>query len=381
MLPFDHRTTTRVYLRSERRVARWTAVALLETGTLVHVVPSVVYQDGAYNWRIAVTQGGKVGWIDGTYLKPIRDESPAPPPNRNTFGLHYYPDNPDLNQMLAMADEGLLTGVTVVNDVNVANEFAKRNVPYVVYRAGVTNSDPHPPIKGDESDIEVGYNWFYRTSLWAMNAQADPRIILQLTNENKFPDALPFYDNFFYIGALRAADEQKRRLVIFNDAVGNPHMWRDGTGNWQSLVWQKRTGALRACLYESNGKPRLEKERHFVGYHAYSRPGGKLASDPEDWIWYGGRWSALYETVEAYQPPLLLTEYGSFEADVALMPDGHGGVVTDIARSLPLLAAYPQVKAFMYWTVGGGKTGWEKSRIDPALPAIADVVRAYKRNQ
>lgn len=370
-LVFDHVTTGNLNLRMQRRVARGTVITVLPKGTPVALVPNILIQDGDHHWRVALTRDGYVGWLDARFVAPVVTHA-AP---RSTFGLHYYPDNPDRTGVLRIAEDSALMGATVVNDYTFANELAARRVPYVVYRAGVTTSDPAPVLSGTTADIEVGYNWFFSAPYWTSNRLTDQSVILQLTNENLFSESLPFYDAYFYVGIIRAADEVKRRVVIFNDPVGTPHMWRDQAGNWQSPVWVKRTPALRACLYHADGRPRLESEQHFVGYHAYSAPGYGLASDEKDWIWYAGRWSALYETVPQFQPPLLLTEYGSFEADVMLMPHGIQSVITDVERSIALLRRYPVVKAFMYWTVGGGETGWAKSRIDAALPALREVAR------
>lgn len=359
-----YKTTTRLNLRAE---PGGQVVRVLAANTTIARLPlEAVSANNTTWWAVLASDRQTLGWCASQFLRP---DSPQRG-RRSTFGLHYYPYGADLNGLYSLAEQGLLVGVTVVNDYTVANRLVGLGVPYVVYRAGVDGTEYAPEITGTEKDIEIGLNWFFHPRYWTDNQRTDPRVILQVGNEFGLNEELPNYDAYFWEGVIQAADSVGRRVCIFNDFCGTPKMWFD-QGRYHSPAWMKRTRALRACLYDQSG--RLRTEPHFVGIHAYSRPGPKLASDPHEWEWGAGYFVGLYSTVPQYQPPILLTEYGSHDADVTAMPEGLQSVVKDIRDSLPILERYPTVKAFMYWTLGQ----WRKSSIDAALPQIAGVVRAY----
>ncbi|MDL1924310.1 hypothetical protein FBQ95_17030 [Chloroflexi bacterium CFX3] len=361
-------TTDSLRLRLEPNTNS-TVLKVLPVGTRLQELPIATESANNLTWQAVYLPSAKLmGWCATRWLRPGQ---PTPQPKRSTFGLHYYPyGGADIGALYALAGEGLLRGVTVVNDYNVANNLVDLNVPYVVFRAGVDSTEYRPTLTGTSSDVDIGKAWFYHSRYWVDNQKTDPRVILQVGNEFGLDESLPMYDNYFWEGVLQAADAEGRIMCIFNDFCGTPKMWFDRDG-YHSPVWQKRERVLRACLVDQAGNQRTKP--HFVGIHAYSKPGPNLASDPVEWEWGAGYWRGLYSTTPQYQPPLLLTEYGSHDADVERMPEGLQSVVKDVADSLPLLAGYPVVKAFMYWTMGG----WNKSKIDAALPALRLVVRDF----
>mgnify|MGYP005856132017 CR=1 FL=1 len=360
-----YRTLVPLNLRSSPRIAQNVSRTLPKGTRVISLQQRHIANN--YEWLLVLLEDYTVGWV-ALRSEFLQAESAAAV--RNTFGLHYYPYGADPSALLDAAGQGLLQMVTVVNDVDVAERALAKGVPYVVLRVGVSENEPVPPISGTQADYQIGWDWFFSERLWQPVQHANPRLILQLHNESNFNENLPAFDNFFTLGCIAAADSVGRRLAVFNDAVGNPHMWYED-GRYHSTTWLKRTDALRACLYTASGSRRAVGQQHFVSYHAYSRPGAHRASELTAREWYAGRFEGLYSVVPQFQPPLLLTEYGSYDASVPAM-GGYAAVAQDVKDSMLWLQNVPNVVAFAYWTIGQ----WQDSAIDNGLPLILSTVRS-----
>lgn len=263
-----------------------------------------------------------------------------------------------------MAD--CLTGATVLNNPELANALVAAGVRYVVGRLCLSNSDPMPPIQGKPADEQLGHDWYWQRGgsypLRDYIEQLDKRVIVQGVNEQNHPN-----DSWFYTGFMKAAVADGRKVVVFNDSVGNP--WdsdsRNGFGTWRRRI---DSGCLRLCKQLSM----------YVGYHGYGKPDEYPGSAPGDeaaWQLYGGRVLEAYKiTPEDSQPDILYTECGTFRANYM----GVDFTLTDLRGYQERLRNTP-VKAIMYWEAGGrGDATFERSCLDPALDAIAAWLRTLR---
>lgn len=372
-------TTRSLNLRSAPRIEPGTVIGSLAQGTVVQTAGFI--DEAGHRWRIIPDLGGVAAerTLSGsaTYMQAGTPQ-PAASGRYRLAGVHVVEAQAPIGEIVAMARDGLFALVVVNNNVGLANAVSEAGVPYVVYRVVDTGHDPFPILSGIPArDREIGYEYFFRgvtapgAVKWERNRQTHPAVILQYANEWHHPNDGPFYE-----GLIAAADEQGRRVVILNDAVGNPHMWREGrdprTGivrrsddqtlprdirdhiandpasRWRSTDWEQRRGALYACLYDKAGRARAVGRQHFVGYHSYGRPYSFAAADVQDRVWFAGRIIELYSIFPEYRPPVLLTEHGPYDARFM----GAERTLDDIERSEKWLSAYPYIKGFAYWTAG-----------------------------
>lgn len=265
-----------------------------------------------------------------------------------------------------MAD--CLTGATILNNEGLANALVASGVPYVVGRLCLTDHDPQPPIRGDKSDVQLARDWYYQRGgnfpLRNYVESLDKRVIVQVANEQNHPN-----DGWFYTGLIQTAQADGRRVVIFNDSVGNPGDGHEVDGRFISDTWQRRidVGVLRLCKQTQN----------YVGYHGYGKPEdypGSAIGDDDAWKWYGGRILQAYKTTPAdSQADILYTECGTFRASY----QGIDFTLADMRGYNTRLQGTP-VKCVMYWEAGGrGDRTFDRSCLDPALPAIAGLLRSF----
>jgi murein DD-endopeptidase MepM/ murein hydrolase activator NlpD len=370
-------TVNALNLRSAPRIEPSNIIGALRRGEVVQTTGFI--DEAGYRWRRIPERGSLAAerTLDGktTFMAA---GTPTASTRYRLAGVHVVESQAPIGELEAMARDGMFALVVVNNNVALANSLYTAGVPYVVYRVVDTGHDPFPILTGIPArDREIGYEYFFRgvtapgAVKWERNRQTAPGVILQYTNEWHHPNDGPFYE-----GLIAAADQQGRRLVILNDAVGNPHMWREGrdprTGivrrsddrsvpddvrahianapdaRWRSTDWEQRRGALRACLVNADGTPRPAHWQHFVGYHAYGRPYSFAAADEQDRVWFAGRIVELYSIFPEFQPPVLLTEYGPYDARFM----GVERTLDDIERGEKWLSKYPYIKGFAYWTAG-----------------------------
>jgi len=352
-------------IRLTTHIVSTNIIGSLTLNALIDVSAATIVAED-YIWRQY-----KDGWVadakqDGTW-RGLLDRPFDPPVSlRNRIGVHVHSTNAPNADVLAMAQEGLLAGVTGLNNAGLINLLVDI-VPYVVGRLCLTDHDPMPPIRGSFSDEQLGWDWYYQRGgnfpLYDYIEQLDRKIIIQGVCEQNHPD-----DGLFYIGFMKAAEKDGRKVVIFNDSVGNP--WdsdaRNGFGIWRRRI---ATGCLRHC--KANG--------HFVGYHGYGKPDeypGSAIGDDEAWKLYGGRVLEAYAiTLEDSRPPILYTEAGTNRANYM----GPDFTVTDMHGYQTRLADNPYVKAVMYWELGGrGDRSFDRSCMDAAIPQITAYLRTRR---
>lgn len=348
---------------------KYPVVGTAQNGTYIKCYPDAKITADGYIWMQTVDQN----WIASSVaasgvIYAAHVHQPDVPPTEQPlatglkFGLHVYPYGRfDLTKCVEIAKLGLLKMVTVVNKLDVAHKFLSTGkVPYVVFRPNVPADDNYPGATRQDAIA-------WMEQCYPMFKNADKQIIISLSNWDVQEDK---DDTAFWLAIMDMLDSLGYRGVVFNDQVGTPHMYQVGN-KWISPKWTQRAPVLRRCLYYADGSPKPEDKQSFVGYHSYSAPGPYLASDIHDRIFYGERFAALYSVVPEYQPPLLLTEHGSFDADYQAM-GGLFALLRDIRGSEEYLSKYPYVKAYAYWTAGE----WNKSGFDADLTSIQAFLQA-----
>lgn len=235
--------------------------------------------------------------------------------------MHFhYSNNKDALRQLAHA--GKLASVTIIDDTDFANEIVQY-VKYTVLRK-----------YGVERQGYVKYN-------------ADPRVIVQMDNEQNVADDLAYYQDM-----MRAADaDGRRKVVIKNDSVG--------IGDEAS--WRRFRPALEYAY--ANG--------HFVGLHCYGdvtwgdnnyRP----MVDPDHpgaFKWFSGRVFWLYDLMPVQaQPNFIATEAGCGGFQLNATAEQW---LADVRRMDDFAQAYPWYKAFNWWTMTRRGMGFDRDMIDP----------------
>lgn len=251
----------------------------------------------------------------------------------------------------------------MISDVGLAN-WLLQHVPIVIFRQVYTDHDPLPEFRNDNDDYRLGWNWFFRPELWGPGQQCDPRVYLQIANEQNRVD-----DAKFYVGVMKAAESVGRRVVIFNDSVGNiePEEWPQRR---EALVYAKQHG-------------------HLVGIHAYGNTKDVVlhpvsAFDDEGaWPYFGGRVFRHYQAVGGdAQPDLVITECGPGKAE--LQKDaGFEAMWRDVEAFAARTARYPYLKAWNWWTAGASRRdlGFPGATIDPWLQLLGKRLPAIKSLQ
>jgi hypothetical protein len=263
------------------------------------------------------------------------------------FGLHIHEGAP-VDTILALVDAGKLAGATIINNGDLANRLVGK-VPYVVLRKVWTDHDPPTATVNDQA---AGYALFKSDRFWrSCYEMADPRVILQYGNEENY-----FSDGEFYIGLMKAAAANGRKVVIFNDSVGTT----------EDEHWLSRASALRYAAQHG----------HYVGMHAYGRIDADYhpltaLDNSDDWRWYGGRWEHLYSLMPDVQPPLILTEVGPGKSQVQ-REMGIEAWNTDRAEMERRAAALPYLKMYAWWTAGASNPayGFAGDSIDDWLTSL-----------
>lgn len=308
---------------------------------------------------------------------------------RSKFGLHVHLDY-DAFWTRKVIETGKIRCLTVINDVDLAN-WAVQYVPYVVFRMVWTDHDPHPPApRGDYADPgarafdeNLGREWFYDgidsgRNMWWWNRQTKPEVILQVTNEWN-----AWNDSHFEIGVMKAAQAERRKMAIKNDAVGNPAdsvvngqrvrpLWFDAQGNPHSdivpgtnlTLWQHVVPCINHAAI--NG--------HYFGVHVYGNiEVGRFAplSDPLGYPYYGGRPHEFWRMTPAPRPKMLITEAGPGKAEEQ-QNNGFDAMWRDATAYDQAMQLLPDVAGFMWWTDGSRNPnlGFPGASISQWLPLI-----------
>lgn len=315
------------------------------------------------------------GWIAIQYLKdtpPIKEPPPAPPPVRKwKLGFHVTPsDNiPAFElQFKRLHNANRLAMLTIVNDIGLANRMVAYGIPYVVHRSVNDGKEVHEWLAGNASDLTKGANCYNSPANHL--SELDPRVIIQMYGCNE--QNRPIYgqpDGYFYLGAMQAADREGkgRKLVIFNDSVGNPDI-SVVNGRVVSTAWRDRKASgVMAYAYA---------HKHFVGSHVYGapecNPGSAIYPDghrnDDNWFWYANRWHAGYSLMAANEKPMVLgTEAGLYCAGY----QNREFLLNDLAGYQMRYGGDPLVGAIAYWSLGE-KYGWDFSDFSRDLGAVAD---------
>lgn len=241
-------------------------------------------------------------------------------PARLAWGLHIH-EPEDLSPIWPLAQAGRLAGVTVINNIGLANALAPY-VRYVVLRMCQTDHDD--PVQDYQR---------YR---------ADPRVLIQCGNEANVPN-----DTAHWLKQMRDADADGRKVVIFNDSVG-----------WTAdETWLERKPALQYA--KAHG--------HYVGLHCYGvvTDGGDVyhpLTEPNGWRWFGGRVFHLYSLMppEA-QPDFIATEAGAggFQLNATAAQ-----WLADVRRMNTLVQDYPWFKSFHLWDFSKRGLGFDRDLIN-----------------
>ncbi len=292
--------------------------------------------------------------------------------------------------MIGLAQDGLLAGATIINDRGLANRLAEFGVPYVLFREVTNADDSHEPPYGDNRDIQRGRDEWRKAVNQQTHSQLHPDVIMTPWGHCEKNYRL---DGFWYLGIQQAAYEQRRRVGIFTDSVGNPFpTYRDENGEtlpqptWTHRVDSgcMRYGKAHGNFYVYHGYGFITKDGHATndpGSAQWRDPQGNLiAYDNNVWSWYGGAHEAIYRDLipEDSQMPILLGEVGASASDFKGI-GGVLGIVNDMRGYLERLKADPWVKCWMYWTFGGAPR-FDYSCMDAAAPQIAALARSYDRS-
>lgn len=360
----------------------------LRAGERVRVTGRTVTDD--YIWRRLVDRAGLVASeVLRTGEKYLGVAAPPQQPRR-LAGFHCVQSGLPASDVerLAALDRSLTWVIN--NDWELANRLAALGCKKVIFRLVDTAYDPFPILTGNvDEDRNRGYDYFFNSSTaarnrWQVYKNLHPDVWLQYINEWQHPNDGPFTE-----GLIMAADTVNRRLVNFNDAVGNPHLWREAispatgqvlrtddnslpqnlkdyaekNGKWRSPGWEQRREALRLHIQWPDG--RIRTRPHAVGYHAYGASPNRKMVNAADWPWYAGRWAGLYETTP-YRPPIFFTECGPFNA----VNPGVEHVMDDIATFERALFPFTEPLGFAYWTLGvWSVTGSGMNDVIPAFEA------------
>lgn len=322
-------------------------------------------------------------WVSQAWISekqppaPVPQPPPPPPvvtPAKVKIGFHVVQSDNWFRHrdfLLNMFHAGALAGATIVNNTELANILVQAGVPYVIHRTVRDGYEGIESLSGTADDERKGRNAYYgNNQLTAL----DKRVIIQPFgyNESNRPN-----DGYFALGIAKAATEDGRLAVLFNDPVGNPDAWLnpDGTFNCPTFKGRASSGVLEYMVQHG----------HYYGYHGYG-PGGSGANPPatgnepgssifpdghrEDdrWKWYGGRLFEFYKTVpETMRPRVILNEAGFFNADFN-KGGGVAAVLNDTKGYEIRLANEPTACSANLWTLGEKFFGGA-SDISAAIPA------------
>jgi hypothetical protein len=391
-------STARLNVRSAPSTLAPTLLPQLTSGQVVEVAEKQTAN--GYVWRNLVNRAGVVAQQRLSpvelYLKPYTEPTTPPPTGRRRLaGYHGVQSGLPANEFIEIAKIDKRVTFVINNDWELCNRLADMGCMNIICRIVDTAYDPFPILTGNaDEDRNRGYDYFFNAvtgsgrNKWGLFKNLRPSVKLQYINEWQHPNDGPFTE-----GLIMAADSVNRQTVNFNDAVGNPHMWREAVspltgatvrsdahpgeeevmllatnGVWRSPQFEQRKEALRLCIQWPDGTPRQEEDLHFFGYHSYGASPHRFMVDPGDWPWYAGRFEGLLSTVP-YKPPTYFTECGPFDAT----NPGVGHVMQDIETFEAKLQQYPYVRGFAYWTAGvWSVTG---QGVNDSIPAFKDYLR------
>ncbi len=321
------------------------------------------------------------GWIAVQYLSetpPVKEPPPAPAPTRKwKIGFHVVPSDNTVfyeEQFKRLHDKGLLSLLTIVSNVELANRMVAYGVPYVVHRSVNDGKEAHEWLAGNTSDLAKGAAAFNNPANHL--GELDPRVIIQMYACNE--QNRPIYgqpDGYFYLGAMRECDREGkgRKLVIFNDSVGNPDI-AVVNGRIISTAWRDRKlSGVMAYAFEHG---------HYNGQHIYGapecEPGAAIYPDGHrddtQYFWHADRWRAGYSLLAANEKPKVLgTEGGLYCAGYK----GRDWLLNDMDGYQTRLGGDPLVGGVAYWTLGD-KGGWAFSDYSRDLVAVYDHFVARK---
>jgi len=290
--------------------------------------------------------------------------------------------------MIGLAQDGLLAGATIINDTGLANRLAEMAVPYVLFRQVNGEGDGHAEPFGDDRDVQRGRDEWRKAINQQTHSQLHPDVIITPWGhcEKNFPN-----DGYWYLGIQQAAYEQRRRVAVFTDSVGNPYpTFRDENGITRPQpTWTHRvkSGCMKFgkeignfYVYHGYGIVRDGKGTNDPGSAMwFDARGDLIAYDDNVWSWYGGAHYAIYRDLipEDSRMPILLGEVGASASDFAGIGSAEG-ICNDMRGYLERLKADPWVKCWMYWTYGGAPR-FDYSCMDSAAPQIAALARSYDR--
>lgn len=311
------------------------------------------------DWQ-AVTSRNRFGWVAAAINgQPTYGDAPPPPPgptpSRSKIGLHILPGGAS-SLMVDYCRQYLPPCVTVVNDKALANQLADL-VGMVIYREAGSLSDA-PDYNSITDPYMTGRNWFRTRAGWLSGL--DARVYVQFVNESVWTPKDP--DFWRGVQMERNIQAPSRRLALFGDGVGNPN----DDGQSAASKWQARGPVLLEAVRVGD----------IVSMHCYSAPGtpaGSLSS-PGNAPYYEFRYRSLYASVSSLQRPRLVLS----EAACEFSAGKFQGIDECVhwARALNAeIARDSYVVGACLWTVGNG-VNWSQSSIDPALPALASVIRA-----
>lgn len=315
------------------------------------------------------------------------------------FGLHVHQDY-DVAATRAVVSSGFCAGTTTVGDVDFANWAAQYCTS--IFRMVWTDHDESPRVTRDPvKDRKLGREWFYdgidqNRNMWWHNRQCKKNVILQITNEWN-----EWRDSEFEIGAMEAAEQEGYRLVICNDAVGNPAddtdnglrgLYFDDLGNpFTSVVpgtgmtvWDHRVPALTYAALHG----------HYFGVHTYGHITGHFtpvsAYDDRDrpnfidprksyWgalRWYGGRPFQYYKLTPFPRPKMIITEAGPGKAELQ-QAMGFDLMWLDVVEYEAICAELQYLLSFHWWTGGarGDMYGFKGASIDQWLWLLLEKLK------
>jgi hypothetical protein len=268
----------------------------------------------------------------------------------------------DYGAVREVAKAGKLASLTIIDNPPFGSEMAQY-VKYPIVRNVDGPYDQGPVIYGygDDRDIETGHKWYWRND-FAASRDTDPRCIIQVANEQAADQ-----DGNFYIGVMLAAEDDKRKVLIFNDPTGwtefqiaTRHLPKAAVTDLRS-----KPEVVRQMLYERAARMWLGRRAalihcrdhgHYVGLHVYGNIFGfhpLSAFDNEaDFQWWGGRPFKLYAQMPDVWPNLILSEAGAGDCNQQ-MNQGFDEWKKDFTTFDARTRQYPYLKAFNWWTCGG----------------------------
>jgi hypothetical protein len=175
-----------------------------------------------------------------------------------------------------------------------------------------------------------------------------PNLYLQFYNEQGYQP----YDGWFNIGMAEACAEVGHKVIMFNDANGNP------SGPDWLKKWQARIPAMQYA-YAKNLP---------IGQHIYGSPDHPDESlSHADNVYFANRFNEFYSIMPTNaQPDLFITECGTNSAN----RPSDKSVQDDILQLIKVWRRYPYVKGFAYWTIQAGGTNWQRGDYSDELPQI-----------